>query len=177
MGQARLDRAALSRRQRRGGQVPVFVEPGHHLAVSRIDNTVAEPQPVVMSLCCDSLGMHTLCIDTLGIDSLGIDAKRGALDMKAGTGAQFANETGIEPARQISPARQIAEPKFVGEIRLRLFHPVEVVGDREMLGHVALPGRHAAAIGFGPMRHRFTAMMNGIGKVAPRRVSSSGTPA
>ena len=33
MGQARLDRAALSRRQRRGGQVPVFVEPCHHLAV------------------------------------------------------------------------------------------------------------------------------------------------
>ena len=43
--------------------------------------------------------------------------------------------------------------KFVGEIGFRLFQPIEVVGDREMLGRVALPGRHSASIGLGPISH------------------------
>ena len=41
------DRAALMRCQWRGGEVPVFVEPGHDLAVGRIDETMAEAQPVI----------------------------------------------------------------------------------------------------------------------------------
>ena len=36
--------------------------------------------------------------------------------MKAGSGAQFARETGIEPAGQVAAARQIAQAKFVGEL-------------------------------------------------------------
>jgi hypothetical protein len=94
-----------------------------------------------------------------------IDAERRALDMKAAAGAQFAHEAGIEAARQVSAARQIAEAKFVGKIRFRLFHPVEVIGDGEMLAHIALPGRHRAAIGLGPIRHLFTAVTSVVGKV------------
>ena len=111
----------------------MLVKPGHDLTVDRIDEAMAEAQPVIAPG--------------------GVDAKRGAFDMKAGAGAQFAREADIEPAGQIAAARQIAEAKFVGEIGFRLLHPVEVISDREMLGHIALPGRHRAAIRLDPIRH------------------------
>ena len=40
-----------------------------------------------------------------------------------------------------------------------------------MLGHIALPGRHAAAIGFGPIRHEFTAVAKVVeGRPQPPRI-------
>ena len=82
-----------------------------------------------------------------------VDAQRRALDMKTGTGAKFTCEAGIDPAGKVGAVRQIDEAKFVGEVRIRLLQPIEVIGDREVLGHVALPGRHRATIGLGPIRH------------------------
>ena len=122
------DRTALLRCQRRGRQLPVLLKPSHDLAIGRIDKTMAQAQPVV-------------------------DAQRRALDMKTGTGAKFACEAGIDPAGNVGAARHIDEAKFVREVGIRLLQPIEVIGDREVLGHVALPGRHRATIGFGPIRH------------------------
>src|SRR5437763_9741829 len=76
-----------------------------------------------------------------------------ALDLKAAAGAQFAREADVEMARKGRAAQQFAESENLGEIRLRLVEPVEIIGDREMLGHVALPGRHRAAIGLDPVLH------------------------
>ncbi len=73
--------------------------------------------------------------------------------MKTGTGAKFACEAGIDPAGNVGAARHIDKAKFVREVGIRLLQPIEVIGDREVLGHVALPGRHRATIGLGPMRH------------------------
>ena len=73
--------------------------------------------------------------------------------MKAAAGAQFARETDIEMARKPGAAEQIAEAQRFGEIRLGLVEPVEIIGDREMLGDVALPRRHRAAIGLDPVLH------------------------
>ena len=106
----------------------MFAEPGDDFAVGRIDEAMAEPQSV-------------------------INTERCALDVEARTGAQFAREAGVDPARQVVSARQCAEAEFVGEIGFGLFQPIEVVGDGEVLGHVALPGRHTAAVGLGPVRH------------------------
>ena len=58
----------------------------------------------------------------------------------------------------------VSEAQFVGEIGFRLFQPIEVTGDREMLGQVALPGRHRAAIGLSPVRHQVTAITKVGGK-------------
>ena len=129
----RFDRTAPLRRQGRGGQVPVFVEPGHYLAAGRIDEAMAKAQLV-------------------------IDTERRAFDMKTAAGAQFLHEAGIEPAWQIAAARQIAEGKVFGEIRCGLFHPIEVIGDGEMLGDVALPGWHRAAMCLGPIGHQLVAL-------------------
>ena len=99
-----------------------------------------------------------------------IDAQRRALDMKAGTGAKFAYEAGIDPAGKVGAARQIDEAKFVREVGIRLLEPIEVIGDREVLGHVALPGRHPATIGLGPIRHDGFQSRH-AGRVGCRRLS------
>ena len=119
----------LVRGQGGGGQVPVFVEPRHDLAVGRIDDAMAEAQPVVKAQC-------------------------RAFDVKAGPGAQFAGETRVDASRPVRAAQRMAGNEGLGEVGVRLLQPVEVIGDREMLGHVALPGRHRAAIGLDPVRHR-----------------------
>ena len=82
-----------------------------------------------------------------------VDAQRRALDMKTGTGAKFTCEARIDPAGKVGAVRHIDEAKFVREGRIRLLQPIEEMGDREVLGHVALPGRHRATIGLGPIRH------------------------
>ena len=82
-----------------------------------------------------------------------IDRDRRALDLKAAAGAQFAREPHIEPVGKTAVAQPLAEPQRVGQVRLRLLEPLEVIGDREMLGDVAFPGRHGAAIGLDPVRH------------------------
>src|SRR5205085_10637374 len=103
------DRLLPLGRQRRGGHVPTLLDPGHRLAVCRIDKAMAELQPA-------------------------LKPDRRALDMKAAAGAQFARETDIEMARKPGAAEQVAEAQRFGEIRLGLVEPVEIIGDREMLG-------------------------------------------
>src|ERR1700749_1418030 len=73
--------------------------------------------------------------------------------MKTGTGAKFTCEAGIDPAGNVGAALHFDETKFVREVRIGLLQPIEVIGDGEVLGHIALPGRHCATIGLGPMRH------------------------
>src|ERR1700760_3352660 len=81
------------------------------------------------------------------------DAQRRALHMEAGTGAQFALEAGIDPADDDGALRQIAETEFIRKTGVCLLEAIEVVADREVLGHVALPGRHRATIRLDPVRH------------------------
>src|ERR1700733_6694213 len=73
--------------------------------------------------------------------------------MKTSTGAKFACEAGSDPAGNVGAAQHIDEAKFVREVGIRLLQPIEVIGDREVLGHVALPRRHRATMGLGPIRH------------------------
>ena len=88
--------------------------------------------------------------------------------MKTGTGAKFACEAGIDPAGNVGAAPHIDEAKFVREVGICLLQPIEVIGDREVLGHVALPGRHCATIGLGPMRHDATSVhsLPGFGELS-----------
>ena len=126
------DRAALLRRQWRRGEVPMFVEPGHHLAIGRIDETMAEAQPVIAPWRRRSVlrSRHESC-------------RRRAVRARSG------HRTGVAGLRGAADRR--------GQVRRRdllpPLPPVEVVGDGEMLGHVALPGRHRAAICLDPVRH------------------------
>ena len=82
-----------------------------------------------------------------------IDRDWRALDLKAAAGAQFAREPDIEPADKPAAAQQRAEPEALGEVAFALLEPIEIIGDREMLGDVAFPGRHGAAIGLDPVGH------------------------
>src|SRR5438874_13809407 len=106
----------------------MLVDPRNGLAIRRVDKAMPEPQSLV-------------------------EAEYGAFDLKAAAGAQFAREADIEPPRNAAPAQPFAEPKCVGQIGFGLFEPREIIGDREMLGDGAFPGRHRAAIGLDPIRH------------------------
>ncbi len=75
--------------------------------------------------------------------------ERGAFDMEAGAFAEFAGETSLDPAAWW----QGADADCVGEVGLGFLQPVEVIGDGEVFGDVALPGGHGAAIGLGPAGH------------------------
>jgi hypothetical protein len=77
-----------------------------------------------------------------------------AFDMKAAAGAQLAHEPQVEAAVKPGAAQQVAQVQQVGEVALGIGQPVEIVGDREVLGDVAFPGRHRAAIGLAPAVHR-----------------------
>src|ERR1700722_9571364 len=90
---------------------------------------------------------------TQAIVAFRADADRRALDLKAGTGAQFTREAGVEPAGEAAAAQHLAKAEFICEGRLGFFQAVEIIGDGEMLGDIALPWRHAAAIGLDPIRH------------------------
>jgi hypothetical protein len=106
----------------------VLLKPGHNVTGGRTDKSMTQVQPV-------------------------LDAQRRALDMIAGTGANFACEAGVDSAGIVGRTRQIANARFVREVGVRLLEPIEVIGDREVLGYVALPGRYCATIGLGPIRH------------------------
>ena len=115
--------------QRRAGQVPVFVEPCDDVAGRRIHDAVAKAQFIA------------------------VNREYGAFDMKAGAGAKLTRETSVHAARQCRTAPWTVEAEFIGEVRLRFFQTVEVIGDREVLGDIALPGRHRATVGLGPIGH------------------------
>src|ERR1043165_3410179 len=106
----------------------MLVDPGHGLAIRRVDKAVPDSQSLVQ-------------------------AEHGALDLKAAAGAQFAREADIEPPRKTAGPQSLAEAERLGQVGLSLFESREIIGDREMLGDVAFPGRHRAAIGLDPIRH------------------------
>ena len=56
-----------------------------------------------------------------------LDAQRRALDMKAGTGAKFACEAGVDSLGNVGTARQISNAKVVREVGVRLLEPIEVL--------------------------------------------------
>src|SRR5580658_37850 len=107
----------------------MFVEPGHDLTIDGIDKAVTQTQSVLNVEC-------------------------RALDMKAGAGPQFARVTNIEPPWQVVTTKHIPEAEFVREVRRGFFQTVEVIANGEMLGHIAFPRRHRAAIRLGPIRHQ-----------------------
>ena len=104
------------------------LDPGDGLAIGRIDKTVAEAQAARR-------------------------AERGAFQMKAAAGAQLAGEAEVEAAGEAAGAQPIGESERVRQGAFGLLEPLGVIGDREMLGHVAFPGRHGAAIGLKPVLH------------------------
>jgi hypothetical protein len=59
---------------------------------------------------------------------------------------QTASRAVVASAAKVFAARQIGENKCVGEIRFRLFQPVEVMSDGKLIGHITLAGRRSAAI-------------------------------
>src|SRR5689334_5190873 len=87
-----------------------------------------------------------------------LDSCRRTFDVEATASAQFAGKAHIETPFEPAGAQHFTKPKFGGKMGLRILEPIEIIGDREMLGDIALPGRHGAAIGLHPIRHRFRSL-------------------
>src|SRR5262252_6539958 len=79
-----------------------------------------------------------------------IEPDQGAENVEAGPGAKLANKADLETARGGS---QIGQAEAVGHRRRRICQPIEIIGDRKMLGDVAFPRRHNAAASLDPPRH------------------------
>ena len=69
-----------------------------------------------------------------------------ALDVKTAAGAQFAGEAHVELPRKTAGAEKLAQARGLGDGALGVAEPVEVIGDREMLGNIAFPRRHRVAV-------------------------------
>ena len=54
----------------------------------------------------------------------------------------------------------IAKAKHIAKIGVRFLEPIEVITNGEVLGHIALPGRHRATISLGPIVHRSLSFHN-----------------
>src|SRR5262249_3056203 len=80
---------AFCRRERCLRYIPALVDPGHCLAVSRVDKAMAEPQAV-------------------------IDAEHGAFDLKAAAGAEFARKPHVELPRKTACPQPLAESERLG---------------------------------------------------------------
>src|SRR6516162_5690629 len=72
--------------------------------------------------------------------------------MKAGTGAQLAHKPDVDAADRL----RRAEAQAPSHHRRGIRKAIEIMGDREMLGEVALPGRNDAAPGLRPAFHRLS---------------------
>ena len=80
----------------------------------------------------------------------GVAPGNGGLDVKGGAGAHLAGKAQIVAPLEAAALHRLGKADAAHQVRLGLIQPVEVKGDREMLGDVAFPGRDATAIGFDP---------------------------
>src|SRR5271165_971917 len=94
-----------------------------------------------------------------GIDDLMTEANRvfvecdgSTQNVKAGSGAKLANKSEVKAAGR--RAGKIAQAEVFDRSQGRIRQPIEVIGDRKVFGHVALPRGHDTATGLDPGRHR-----------------------
>ncbi len=81
-----------------------------------------------------------------------VDCDRSAQNVKAGAGAKLADKPDVKAA--LGGAGKVAQAQVLRRCHGSIRQPVEIVGDCEMFGDVALPRGHDAATGLDPGDHR-----------------------
>jgi len=75
-----------------------------------------------------------------------------AQNVKAGSGAKLANKSDAEAARR--KIGKIAQAEIFDRRQSRVRQPIEVIGNRKMFGHIALPRGDDRTTGLDPGSHR-----------------------
>ena len=118
----------ISRGNGAAGVVERLLDPSRDFTIGGVDDLVTKPNRVF------------------------VDCDRSAQNVKAGAGAKLADKPDVKAAE--GGVGKVAQAQVFRRRHGRIRQPVEIIGDREMFGDVALPRGHDAATGLDPGRHR-----------------------